>query len=71
MKKKRHVPWFWRRQVSCPDCGFIVKDGSELDRQLEHAKVFDCPRCKVHYTAEDFWEIQHDKYSFQMVEENN
>ena len=24
---------------------------------------FDCPRCKAHYTSEDFWAINHGKVS--------
>jgi hypothetical protein len=53
--------------ASCPDCGLIVtEDGAELEGKTVRcwtapANYFDCPRCKAHYTNEDFWASYHDK----------
>lgn len=31
--------------------------------------VFDCPKCKAHFTSEEFWQENHDKWSREMAEE--
>jgi len=65
-------PRWMRNQLSCPDCGLTFtepelgeimyprsKDGSY------HPQPFDCPRCKAHYTEEDFWNEHQFKLEFQ------
>lgn len=68
IKKKRKCPWFWRRQCSCPDCGYIFgRDGSyatahmTLDERGREV-AFTCPRCKAHYSSEEFWTLNQEKY---------
>ena len=81
MSAKRKVPWFWRRQTSCPDCGHVYHGEAEVDAATtRHAAKKDsdgipfpvsitCPRCKAHYGWDEWWEIQHDKYSLKSTEE--
>jgi transcription elongation factor Elf1 len=65
--KKKRVPWFFKRQTSCPDCGFIFPHHEEvgsmtLDATNHEPVSFTCPRCASHYTWEEFWELNYDKY---------
>lgn len=71
MGNKRKIPWFWRWRYSCPDCGMNFGEDpyfsnsvncmtmDELGREVS----FTCPRCGVHYSREEFIELNHDKYS--------
>lgn len=56
-----------RRQLSCPDCGFVYNETSweaATTRDKKHEAVsVTCPRCKVHYSIEDFDRLARDKYS--------
>jgi rubredoxin len=65
-KKKRHIPWFWRRKTSCFECGYIFN--MEDPKTYEHDRYFNCPRCGYRHEWEEFWEVNHDKYSQKMVE---
>ena len=56
--QKRKCPWFWKRKISCPECGFIY---DEYHKEI-HAKDFvDCPRCNVRLSNEEFWDENHFK----------
>ena len=60
-KKPTPNPLRWRE--SCPDCGFI---NTEFEgERLERGKGFTCPRCGVHYSAEDFHEEMEAKHQAQ------
>lgn len=69
--KRRKIPWFWRRQMSCPDCGFVYKDEATVESAVTakdkdfNPLALTCPRCKAHYTWDDFWELGHEKYSMK------
>lgn len=68
--KNRKIPWFWRRQLSCPDCGFIYDEAYwakavTIRDKKGYPLATTCPRCKAHYTEEDFWALQSDKYSLK------
>ena len=59
---KRKTPWFAKARLSCPDCGLIIK-ADDRPKEEDHgfgvvfpAKHFDCPRCKAHYTATEFYQ---------------
>ena len=53
MKKK--IPWFWKKRISCPDCGLIEKNEEFLIIiRVEHQ--FKCPRCGALYSENDFYE---------------
>jgi len=55
-----------RNYVSCPECGFIL---TALENNgLEGGIPFDCPRCQAHYTHDDFWGEQHEKWDRTMKE---
>lgn len=72
-KRKRKLPHWMRKKVSCPNCGLIFRDGDELEKAYTHILkgwnikevCFDCPRCKIHYTHDDFWEEQYFKWGIQ------
>ena len=51
-----------RRHAPCVDCGFVL--GYFLD-EVDQNKGFDCPRCKCHYSYNDFWDEQEFKYSYK------
>ncbi|GEM_PF-4753494 len=62
-------PRWMRTHIACPDCGQIIDEENaprmksvEFGVKLE-ARHFDCPRCGVHYTAEDFWKEHEFKTS--------
>lgn len=67
-KKKRKIPWFWRRRVSCPECGKIY---NEHDTTLDHIdrKNFTCIRCGFVLDWETFWNEHHEKVSWNCNEE--
>lgn len=47
----------------CPDCGFVI---DEYESNMVRAGgAFDCPRCKAHYTKEDFRHEMHEKHMAQ------
>ena len=71
VKKKRRCPWFWRRQTSCPDCGFIEKADGDFEAIIHTKGLWVCPRCECRYDAQEFWELNSDKYSTQCSEETN
>lgn len=67
--KPKRTPWFARPQISCPDCGAIVKEAdapitsiNPHNARVVPEKPFDCKRCKAHYTAKEFWADHHQKY---------
>jgi rubredoxin len=61
MRTRRKIPWFVRRRISCPECGFIF--GSLSAEDLE--RYFSCPRCNERF-GDEFWELNSDKYSKEM-----
>lgn len=68
-------PRWMRIQISCPDCGYIVKDEDDPAITKEYVKstvfesahwrdiCFDCPKCKLHLSAQEFWQAHEDKLS--------
>lgn len=46
-------PFWMRAHCSCPDCGMIL-DADNWSQAFDKASNFDCPRCKAHYSAQDF-----------------
>jgi len=67
--KKRKCPWFWKRQESCPDCGWVAASEVAFEAMIHRDKMFNCPRCHAIYNLDDFWKEYHDKYSLQIREE--
>lgn len=62
-------PRWMRRYVACPDCGTILEDGSSQPRNAGENgllslpyKAFDCKKCGAHYTPNDFWREQEEKW---------
>ena len=56
-----------RFNVSCPDCGFVE---TEHEAKLRYVATkgngsWDCPRCKCHYSGEDFDEHMNEKHMAQ------
>lgn len=69
-------PMWMRRHCACPNCGLIIeiedcpKSEGWAKPYLDLPAVpFDCPRCKAHYTPEDFYELNQDKWTNEMKEE--
>ncbi len=58
-KKKKKVPWIFRRKLSCPNCGFII----QID-DIKYEDNFTCPRCKAYYSGYDFWEENSFKWDY-------
>ncbi len=56
MNKKRKIPWFWKRRVSCPDCGLTEKIEDEFLNIIEREHQFKCPRCNACYSKQEFFE---------------
>jgi len=62
-------PRWMRRQVSCPDCGKILPHDkakhprNASDDGLLPYKAFDCVGCGAHYTPQDFWREQDEKWN--------
>lgn len=66
-------PRWMRMHISCPECGRILKD--ENDPSITRVFVkstpskmaswkdvcFDCPQCKIHLSAKEFWQAHEDK----------
>jgi hypothetical protein len=55
-----------RFHESCPDCGLIVDDGFAYSderrvRCVDKSYNFTCPRCKAHYSKDDFIEALYEK----------
>ena len=57
MDKKRKIPWFWKRHVSC-DCGHVFHD----QEMGIYQKFIDCPRCNARMSEEEFWNFNHEKW---------
>lgn len=64
-------PKWLQRNFSCPDCGYILKEHDQYprnespdgyDKGLPYL-AFDCPRCSAHYTPDEFYLANQDKYS--------
>ena len=53
IKKKRKIPYLFRRKLSCPDCGFIYNE--LINRPIYSDKYIDCSRCNVRLSSEEFW----------------
>jgi hypothetical protein len=69
-------PRFLRRNYSCPDCGLVIEDEHTpkpegwAEPWLKLPPVpFDCPRCKAHYVADEFFQLNTDKWSHDMAKE--
>lgn len=44
--------WLKSNCISCPECGTLC----DLNRIYDNFKTgYDCPRCKSHFSQEDFW----------------
>lgn len=47
-----------RYRDSCPDCGFVFP--RETD-PASKTKGFNCPRCLVHYSAQEYEQLNSEK----------
>lgn len=47
---------------TCPDCGYVP---DLMTQQTMDKKPFDCPRCGVHYSLEDYLHEMHEKFMAQ------
>lgn len=65
-------PRWMRMNAACPDCGYVLKDENDgFTNDFNRVAGlrgptnfrFDCPRCKAHFTGEDFWREHRDKYA--------
>lgn len=63
-EKKKWIPWFFRRQESCPDCGFIVNRNPICFIKDSRGDMvsFTCCRCESHYSIQEYFELNADKY---------
>ena len=52
-ERRGRKPFWMRRHCSCPDCGFVINEGNAGAAFDRHGN-FDCPRCNVHFSAQDF-----------------
>ena len=52
-------PKWMRNNASCPECGYVIE--IEDAPKVGEKATFDCSRCKVHFTGEEFWEAHNDK----------
>lgn len=54
----KKLPFYMRRRYACPDCGWVpdLADYHYFEIELEEKSIFICPRCKVEYLREDFYE---------------
>lgn len=72
-------PRWMKRRVACPECGHILKENEGIKKKIikdanghpidVRDVCFDCPICKSHWPAEDFWEEQYEKWDRTMKEE--
>jgi DNA-directed RNA polymerase subunit RPC12/RpoP len=53
-------PKWLRQYLSCPECGFIVKE--DLERLGGDDNHFDCSKCKAHFSNQDFWTENIEKW---------
>lgn len=64
-QKKKYIPWFLRRRVSCAECGYCYSD---VDYYNRNGKYFNCPKCKYRHSDEEFWEDNYFKWERGIVE---
>ena len=55
-------PWWMRRRVACPSCGWVVRD-ADADLMAGIGQTFTCERCGIQMSAVDFWTSHEDKIS--------
>lgn len=60
-------PKWMKRHFACPDCGFIIEESNCPHEASDNGSLsylaFDCPRCKSHYTPEEFFDLNQDKWN--------
>lgn len=60
-------PRWMKRHYACPDCGLIIEEKNcphfASDNGALRYRAFDCPRCGVHYTPDEFFELNEDKWN--------
>jgi transcription initiation factor IIE alpha subunit len=61
MSKKKHIPWFFRRRLSCPDCGWVAKTYEE--QAVFEKPSFSCPRCESYFSEYDLMDENMNKWS--------
>jgi transposase-like protein len=58
-------PRWIKPQVACPECGHTL-NASNFHEAIPEApdgeQAFDCPKCKAHFTEEEFWQEQNFKW---------
>jgi hypothetical protein len=63
---RKRVPWFARRQVSCPECGqiYTVATLAACTTQDKSRKPVSitCERCGMHDDWDEFWTLNDEKY---------
>lgn len=70
MIKKRKLPWFMKRRLACPECGWTAHKSADLNDDkffnLVNTKSgFTCPECQSHFTYHDFWQEHEEKWSYK------
>ncbi len=62
MSKRRKLPFWMRRRVSCGDCGYIFL---EDDKHRYMQEYFNCPRCDRRFSYEEFCEENEFKWDWK------
>lgn len=61
--KKRKGPWWWKRRVSCPECGYLYQEEMKgEDKAKMVAPYITCPKCQVRLSIDEFWDQNYSKY---------
>jgi len=66
MSKRKYLPFWMRRRLSCSECGFIFDMNDP--KTYEYEQYFNCPQCGFRWSEEEFWEENQDKNSYKMME---
>lgn len=74
-------PRWMRNHIACPECGHIYTEDT-LDQamipkldinsgRLIHPDGFNCVKCKTHFSVQDFWAEQSEKWKREHQPEEN
>jgi hypothetical protein len=61
----RKLPYYMRRRLSCPDCGWTPKYGeySDFEAKMMSLDSFVCPKCEAKYDNQSFYEENYFKWN--------
>lgn len=66
-------PAWMKRHYACPDCGLIFEEGDCPHEMSDNGalkyRAFDCSRCGAHYTPDEFYESNEDKWNREHLQE--